>query len=159
MSPEHAGVAGTNVNGGFGIFAESTGLDAVRAINHSPQHAAVIATNVNGGFGVVGESPDGIGVLGKGKTAGSFDGNVEVTGDLKVRGASLGPEQIQALGQQITSLQQQVATLHSQVTGLQSFVTNLSSQLTSLSSKEAADVQGIAVSLVTLAQRVSNLGG
>ncbi len=65
---------------------------------------------------------------------GSSEGNVEVTGDLKVRGVSL-----------------------EVVTGLQQLVNNLQAQLASLQQKEAADVQGIADSLEALAGRIASL--
>ena len=118
--------------------------------------------STNGTAGVSGEHTGaGPGIYGKSATgpAGFFDGDVTVVGDLKVRGVPLGPQQISELSQQVTGLRQQVVSSQQQVTSLQQLVNNLQAQLASLQSKEAEDVQGIEVALVTLAARITNLGG
>lgn len=134
---------------GVGVFGESNANEGVRGVGHSRDHGAVVGTNDGGGPGV----------FGKGNPAGFFDGDVTVTGDLKVRGASLGPEQIQALGQQVTGLQQQVTGFQQQVTSLHQLVNNLEAQLASLQSKQAKDEQDTAIAVATLAARITNLGG
>ena len=87
--------------------------------------------------------------------AGFFDGNVAITGQLLVRGVPIGPE----LAQQITNFQQQIASLQQQLSTLHQLVNNIQQQLSSLQQKEAVDVQGISASLVTLAARITALGG
>jgi hypothetical protein len=152
---DHGAVVGTNDGGGVGVFGESNANEGVRGVGHSRDHGAVVGTNDGGGPGV----------FGKGNPAGFFDGDVTVTGDLKVRGASLGPEQIQALGQQVTGLQQQVTSLQQvtgfqqQVTSLHQLVNNLEAQLASLQSKQAKDEQDTAIAVATLAARITSLGG
>src|SRR5712692_8926727 len=74
-SSQHAGVAGINDSGGFGVWArgkpgghfESASGDGVFGTSTSSQHAAVSAINDSGGFGV----------WARGKTAGHFEGDVE----------------------------------------------------------------------------------
>jgi hypothetical protein len=94
-SSAHAGVSSVNDSGGFGVYAkantagyfESTGGWAIQAVNahdndcinataNSAGHAAVSGTNTGGGFGV----------WAKAKTAGHFEGDVEVTGDIRLLG-------------------------------------------------------------------------
>jgi hypothetical protein len=101
QSPNHAGVLGENVNGGYGISGStnsyyqpgpsgiagvwgnntgsgtgvkgtSQGGDAVAGFSSSNGHAGVAAINDSGGFGL----------WARGTPAGHFQGNVEVTGDL-----------------------------------------------------------------------------
>jgi hypothetical protein len=115
--------------------------------------------------GVAGETQSGTGgagVYGKGLRAGVFDGNVDVNGDLKVRGVSVAPEQLSGLVNQVSALQQQISAVQHQITGvqqqvttLQQLVTNLQQQLANLQQKESADVQGLTISVVTLASRVT----
>jgi hypothetical protein len=68
-----------------GVVGESATFDAVFGISHSPIHAGTSGTNDKGGLGVVGISDAGIGILGKGGLlAGRFEGDVEVTGDIRL---------------------------------------------------------------------------
>jgi hypothetical protein len=72
----HGGVVGTCDNEGAGVFGESTNGEGVRGVSHSAAHAAVVGTNDN---------PAGIGIFGKGgRLAGRFEGDVEVTGDIRL---------------------------------------------------------------------------
>ncbi len=70
-----AGVWGENTatgNGGAGVSGTSSSSDGVHGESQSNLHAGVSGVNTNGG----------IGVYGQGKTAGSFQGDVTVTGAL-----------------------------------------------------------------------------
>jgi hypothetical protein len=71
-----------------GVVGESDKLHGVFGTCHNPNGAGVFGTNDQaGGFGVIGVSDSGIGVSGKGgRLAGSFEGDVEVTGNLHVTG-------------------------------------------------------------------------
>lgn len=132
---QHGGVVGVNDNGqgGAGVFGDSQNGEGVHGTSHS-QHGGVVGVNDNGqgGAGVWGESQNGEGVFGishsaahvgvfgrntAGGPAGFFEGSVMVTGDLKVKGVSFGPDQIHALNQQVAGLQQQVAELTSLING------------------------------------------
>jgi hypothetical protein len=149
VGASHSTIGGAGVFGscdsGVGVFGESKLSHAVQGKSQSTNGTAgVSGEHLGAGPGIFGKSASG--------PAGFFEGDVTVTGGLKVRGVPLEPQQISALGQQVTGLQQQVTSLHQ-------LVNNLQAQLASLQSKEATDVQGIAVSLATLAARVTNLGG
>jgi hypothetical protein len=70
-----------------GVVGESASMHAVFGITHST-FAGVYGTSDAGGTGVCGESPTGVGVLGKGgKLAARFEGDVEVTGDVRLTNA------------------------------------------------------------------------
>ncbi|HEX6553921.1 MAG TPA: hypothetical protein VF026_14230 [Ktedonobacteraceae bacterium] len=69
-----AGVAGYNDNQGAGVFGESQNFDGVIGESHSSQHAGVTGRNKEGGM------------------AGFFDGDVVVTGDVKLTGADFAEE-------------------------------------------------------------------
>jgi hypothetical protein len=79
-SNQHAGVSGINNSGnqsgqgGPGVYGFSSNLDGVQGWSHSSQNAGVSARNTAGGYGVWSQA----------KTAGYFDGSVEVTGTLTV---------------------------------------------------------------------------
>jgi hypothetical protein len=79
-SNQHAGVSGVNNsgnqagNGGPGVYGFSSNLDGVQGWSRSSQNAGVSARNTAGGYGVWAQA----------KTAGYFDGDVEVTGNLTV---------------------------------------------------------------------------
>ncbi|NUK54163.1 hypothetical protein HRW14_28615 [Streptomyces lunaelactis] len=107
------------------------------------------------GTGTIGFSATGVGGHGKGgRLAGLFEGDVEVNGKLRVAGTDA--------KQAISDLQGQIAAtsdLKQQMTTLNQLVNNLQQQLSSLQQKQASDVEGIAVSLATLAARVTALGG
>jgi hypothetical protein len=100
QSPNNAGVFGTNSAGGAGVAGVTHGA-------HSP---AVLGENVGGGFGVLGKSHGandpgvfghndaggmgvlglselGVGIFGRGHVAGRFEGDVEVTGDIRLTNA------------------------------------------------------------------------
>lgn len=67
-----------NIAGGNGVFG----------VSWVPNASGVFGAHNNGGVGVGGYCAEGIGVLGKGgKLAGRFEGDVEVTGDLRLANA------------------------------------------------------------------------
>ena len=81
-----AGVAGFNdapqstaAPGSVGVWGESQNLDGVSGVSHSAQHAGVAANNGAGGYGL----------WARAKTAGYFDGDVEVTGDVRLINADV----------------------------------------------------------------------
>lgn len=73
-SKSGAGVSGAS-DSGFGVFGSSNGNDGVHGESQSSQHAGVSGVNTAGGFGV----------WASGKTAGHFEGDVEVTGTLTAK--------------------------------------------------------------------------
>ena len=92
------GVRGFCVSGA-GVFGDSTTAPGVEG-------------NSTSSTGVFGHSKTGIGVHGKGgRLAGFFEGNVEVTDNLTVRGVSLqiSLQRIQQLEQQVAQIQQRLA--------------------------------------------------
>ena len=81
-----------------GVVGESEAFHAVFGISHSAHNGGVFGTNDKGGWGVVGrsdsntgvsgESDTGVGVHGKGgRLAGFFEGDVQVTGDIRLANA------------------------------------------------------------------------
>jgi hypothetical protein len=80
-----------------GVVGESDSWDGVTGISHKSDKSGVFGQNKNGfglkghsvsNTGVSGESDDGVGVHGKGGTlAGFFEGDVEITGDLRLSNA------------------------------------------------------------------------
>ena len=91
------GVFGHSVENA-GVVGESSKFHAIFGISHDPRNGGVFGTNDNGGWGVVGksdsntgvsgESATGIGVHGKGgQLAGFFEGDVQVTGDIRLTNA------------------------------------------------------------------------
>jgi hypothetical protein len=82
QSNQHAGVSGINNSGGQagkggpGVYGSSSNMDGIQGWSQSSLNAAVSATNTGGGFGV----------WARAKTAGYFDGDVEVTGDFTLNG-------------------------------------------------------------------------
>jgi hypothetical protein len=71
-----------------GVVGESQIFHAVHGISHSNHNSGVLGTNDNGGPGIIGQSDSGIGVHGKGgMLAGFFEGDVEVTGDIRLSNA------------------------------------------------------------------------
>ena len=109
-----AGVAGFSESG-EGVRAQSeggNGIDSTGALNgvvgrtKAAQHSGILGLHGGGGRAVTGVSDalGGIGVHGKGAhLAGFFEGDVEVTGNLTVRDAT-----VQALEQRISDLEQQL---------------------------------------------------
>jgi hypothetical protein len=70
-----------------GVVGESEKMHAVFGITHST-FAGVFGASDAGGDGVAGESNTGVGVHGKGgRLAGLFEGDVEVTGDIRLANA------------------------------------------------------------------------
>jgi hypothetical protein len=147
--------ASSNSAAGAGVFGESATGEGVRGFGHSNDHGAVVGTNSAAGPGIYARSERG--------DAGFFDGNVQVRGTLKVNGTLVDVAQLtaatQGLAGTVTTVQKSLTTLQQQANTLQQQVNNLQQQEVSLQQKEAGDVQGIAVSLATLAARVTALGG
>jgi hypothetical protein len=71
-SNQHAGVSGINNSGGPGVYGSSSHLDGVQGWSQSNANAGVSARNTAGGIGVWAQAT----------TAGYFDGDVKVTGDV-----------------------------------------------------------------------------
>lgn len=77
------GVAGSSASG-EGIFGVG-GKNGVHGQSASATDSGVWGENTGKGFGVAGSSAEGIGVLGQGgRLAGRFEGDVEVTGDIRL---------------------------------------------------------------------------
>ena len=104
-APGHGAVVGVNENAtegagpgvyglsaqGAGVAGESTRFNAIRGISHGIWHAAVVGVNDNAtdsaGAGVYCESGT-VGIHAKSRRlAGFFEGDVEVTGDIRLRNA------------------------------------------------------------------------
>ena len=106
-SPNGTGVFGWSKTGN-GVAGESNGSDGILGTSNAADKAGVAGVNENGGnglygrgningvyghcvgqgFGVVGISNSGAGVYGKGgRLAGFFEGDVEVTGDIRLTNA------------------------------------------------------------------------
>jgi len=92
----HGGVVGVNDwapaappgTGGNGGWFESSQGEGVRGTAKTPHHGGVVGVNTAGGIAVYGTSDTGVGVHGKGgRLAGFFEGDVEVTGDIRLRNA------------------------------------------------------------------------
>jgi hypothetical protein len=182
---QHNWVEGPGVQGdadnGAGVVGVSKTWIGVYGETHAPAAsgaAAVLGEGKDGGDGVKGHASGqgkaavcgfhltnkGPGIFGKGSPAGHFEGNVVVTGSLTVQGADLGNllQRVGRLEQQGASagqVAQRVGNLETRINTLQQQVNNLQQQLAALQQKQAEDVQGIAVSLATLAARVTALGG
>ena len=77
VSNTDRGVFGAAKSSGFGVVGSCDGEGVgVWGVN-----------NPKDGIGVLGESEKGIGIYGKGRIAGRFEGNVEVTGDIRLLNA------------------------------------------------------------------------
>lgn len=86
-SPTFQGVFGHSTENA-GVVGESEKFHAVFGISHDVNNAGVFGTNDKGGFGVIGVSERGIGISAKGGSlAGRFEGDVEVTGDIRLTNA------------------------------------------------------------------------
>ena len=154
---DHGGVVGINDNSstaaGPGVFGESKLGEGVRGISHSPDHGGVVGIN---------ESANGVGIFAKGgRLAGQFAGAVEIDGVLTVQGSNVLQlmQQLQANQASNAALVGRIASLESRANTLQLQVNTMQGQLTALQTKETQDVEGIVISLVTLASRVTALGG
>lgn len=81
------GVFGKSIENA-GVVGESDRLHAVFGVCHNPNGGAIFGSNDAGGVGVIGLSDSGIGVFGKGGVlAARFEGDVEVTGDIRLANA------------------------------------------------------------------------
>ena len=86
--PNASGVFGANDRGGNGVSGNSAKGDGIAGFAHTADKSGVFGFNDGNGFGVTGASRTGIGILGRGgRLAGRFEGDVEVTGDVKLLGA------------------------------------------------------------------------
>jgi hypothetical protein len=86
VSDDFQGVFGKSRDNA-GVVGESDKMHAVFGVTHST-FAGVFGASDAGGAGVAGESNTGIGVHGKGgRLAGFFEGDVEVTGDIRLANA------------------------------------------------------------------------
>jgi hypothetical protein len=166
-STSRSGVVGTHNFGGVGVLGQANG-----------PNAAVAGVNTGTGAGIFGKG---------GGLAGQFEGNVDITGKLGVkdivpRGSSevlvngvlgvtldlgvngtvnvLGDVRVLGAGAAgLRDIAARVQSLETRLNTLQTQLNNLQAQLGNLQQKENSDVQGIAQSLVTLAARVTALGG
>lgn len=97
ISETFQGVFG-NSRDNAGVVGESALFHAVFGVSHSSNNSGVFGVNNEGGWGVIGqsasntgvsgESETGVGVHGKGgRLAGFFEGDVEVTGDIRLTNA------------------------------------------------------------------------
>ena len=74
--------------GGNGGWFESVQGEGVRGWSKTPHHGGVVGVNTAKGIGVYGTSDDGVGIYGRGgRLAGFFEGDVEVTGDIRLTNA------------------------------------------------------------------------
>jgi hypothetical protein len=97
ISETWQGVFGQSIKNS-GLVGESQQFHAIFGVSHSPNNGGVLGSNDGGGWGVIGrsdsntgvsgESATGVGVHGKGgRLAALFEGDVEVTGDLRLTNA------------------------------------------------------------------------
>jgi hypothetical protein len=93
--PNVPGLTGKNTAAGFGVRGDSPsgfaavhgngGKNGVWGYTVSANDSGVFGSNDGSGNGVAGFSKGGIGVLGRGgRLAGRFEGDIEVTGDIKL---------------------------------------------------------------------------
>jgi hypothetical protein len=76
-----------------GVLGESDGLHGTMGVSHANGGGGVFGSNDKGGAGVIGVSPSGIGVIGQGGSlAARFEGNVEVTGEIRFANADCAEE-------------------------------------------------------------------
>ena len=160
----HRGVEGPGVLGeaenGSGVIGKSTKWVGVygetAGIENGP--AGVWGEHKGAGVGVKAVSNTGVGLVAfSNGVAAIFQGNVDITGSLTVQGTNING--LAGRVQAVEGLVGRVQSLENRVNTLQQQVNNLQQQLANLQQKQAEDVQGIAVSLATLAARVTALGG
>jgi hypothetical protein len=80
----------TSEDGGAGVVGKSKNWLGVHGISTGNGHGVIGETtgeHARGGAGVIGKSKNWIGVLGQGPIAGRFEGDVEVTGDIRLLNA------------------------------------------------------------------------
>jgi len=86
ISNDYQGVFGKSVENA-GVVGDSDKLHGIFGVCRNPNGGGVFGTN-DTGFGVIGVSEQGIGISGKGgRLAGRFEGDVEVTGDIRLTNA------------------------------------------------------------------------
>jgi hypothetical protein len=95
-SDDAEGVFGSSRTG-CGTMGESAALDGVKGVSHSSTHSGVFGHNINGigvsghsntNTGISGTSEQGVGVHAKGGSlAALFEGDVEITGDIRMSNA------------------------------------------------------------------------
>jgi hypothetical protein len=72
------------------VFGQSTGSNGVHGLTSSNKDSAIFGEHTGQGIGVLGTSATGIGVFGKGpQNAGFFEGDVTVTGDIRLINADV----------------------------------------------------------------------
>jgi hypothetical protein len=87
ISATFQGVYGKSIDNA-GVVGESDKLHALFGICHNSNGGGVFGTNDKGGVGLIGVSDSGIGVVARGSVlAGRFEGDVEVTGDIRLANA------------------------------------------------------------------------
>jgi hypothetical protein len=149
--PNASGVFGANNNGGFGVAGNSDnnfgvlgtsansfaavhghgGKNGVWGFTVSATDSGVFGQNDGDGFGVAGFSKNGTGVLGRGgRLAGRFEGDVEVTGDIRLANAdcaedfyvagaeSIEPGTVMVLGEEGGALHQSRQAYDKRVAGV-----------------------------------------
>lgn len=134
------GVVGKSA-GGIGVWGISETYEGMHAETKSTTTAALAAYQMNPGSETAALYAKHVGK----RLAGFFDGGVEITGSLTVQGTN------------INGLIGRLQALENREQELKNRVNTLQQQLASLQQKQAEDVEGIAVSLVTLAARVTAL--
>jgi hypothetical protein len=74
-----------------GVVGESNAFHAIFGISHDQNNAGLFGTNDKSGFGVIAVSDFGVGVAARGgRLAGHFEGDVEVTGDIRLLTGDIG---------------------------------------------------------------------
>jgi hypothetical protein len=85
-----AGVAGVNDQAkGNGVYGRSRSGNGVYGVSEAPEHSGVAGVNTGGGVGVHGKGD---------RLAGLFEGDVEVTGDIRLTGAADCAEEFDIVG-------------------------------------------------------------
>jgi len=160
------GVIGTSKTW-VGVFGETFGTQngpaGVWADGHQGGSGVKGHTSCPGAFGVAGFhlTNQGPGIFGQGAPAGMFQGDVIVTGNLTVQGASI-LQRLAALEAQAGGsghLAQQVSALEQKVTALQSSLASVQSQVNTAVSNLNGRVSLTEVAISDLKARVTALGG
>ena len=91
-SGNKSGVWGDNTGGGSGVSGSSINGNGVVGWSEHGNKSGVWGDNTGGGWGVAGSSANGAGIYGRGRLAAFFEGNVEVTGDVRLTNADCAEE-------------------------------------------------------------------
>jgi hypothetical protein len=91
LSKDGFGVRGDSTNG-FAAVHGHGGKNGIWGLTNSAADSGVFGQNDGAGAGVFGFSKNGAGVRGLGKVAGRFEGDVEVTGDIRLVNADCAEE-------------------------------------------------------------------